>query len=100
MLVRVADTTGAIDGSLGDTANILVAILGKADQVESVLEDAQNAKSLGTEGIPIRVDRANDVLQPVRDDTKNIVSGLKDINKNLEAICNSPLLILLPPQQC
>jgi len=102
-LMNVTETTGQINTSLSGTSGLLGGIGGTATAVELELEEAQNLNSQGTEAIPVNVMRANEPLRDIRDDTGNIIGLLQDVNQNLEAICESALLMLLPPrmfQEC
>lgn len=93
-LVTIADQTEQISGSLADTSNVLTGVLNMAGQIEGTLEQTQNAGSLGTAGIPVRVDIANSVLGPAQGDTSNITARLVDVNGNLTSICTSiPLTV-------
>ncbi|MGE3286588.1 MAG: hypothetical protein AB7J32_10865 [Pseudonocardia sp.] len=99
-LVHVAEVGGKIDSSLADTTDILKVVLDRARAIDDKLEGIQSEDSDGTADIVKHIDIANGALGNVRDDTKGIVGGLKDVNKNLSAICGSPLLVALPPGQC
>jgi methyl-accepting chemotaxis protein len=100
ILVGVAGSTSNISSSLSDTTNILKTVLNSAGKINDTLRAAQRRDSEGTELIPINVDRVNRVLDPVQDDTHTVVGQLRGVNQNLTAICQSPLLLALPPFTC
>lgn len=96
-LVHVAETGGKIDSSLKDTTDVLKVVLDRAQEIDKTLVSVQGKDSNGTASIVNHIEIANGVLGDVRHDTENIVGGLKQVNQNLHAICNSALLQLLPP---
>lgn len=95
VLVNVTNTTGTIATSLVDTSNILQNVLGRATTIQNVLVATQRVDSQGTALIPINVARVNAILEPVQNDTSNIVARLGEVNANLTAICQSPVLRVL-----
>jgi len=97
-LVHVADVAGDIDSSLADTTDILKVVLDRARAIDDKLGGIRHSD--GTVAIVKHIEIANGALGDVRHDTKSIVGGLQDVNKNLTAICNTPLLAALPPHQC
>ena len=100
MLVGVAGTTGQIARALSDTADILRDVRSRAGRIHGELVAAERKDSEGTAEIPVNVRRVNDQLRPIRDDTGDIVGELRGVNKNLTAICQSPVLRLFPPFKC
>lgn len=95
ILVSASGSVRQISGSLSDTSNILRNVLGVAGRIDATLETAERPESLGTAEIPRRVAAANAVLGPIQADTSNISSALVGVNRNLTAICTSPLLTVL-----
>jgi methyl-accepting chemotaxis protein len=98
VLVNASDSVGTIESSLVDTTNVLVTVLDQAGAIRAELAETQSVNSLGTNLIWRNVDDANNVLDPAQADTSNIVGQLEGVNQNLEGICTSPVLMLLPPQ--
>ncbi len=99
-LVGASQSAAAISTSLVDTSNVLLNILGLAQSIDGTLEAAQNIDSRGTALIPVEVQRANSILQPVQNDTSTINLQLAEVNRHLTNICTSPTLSLLPPLRC
>ncbi len=88
-LAAIDASLGDTSGSLTDTSDVLAGILDLAGQVEATLEVAQQADSLGTSGIWLRVATANDPLAAARDDTGNIITSLTEVNEHLTSICQA-----------
>ena len=87
-LVNTSGMLKAIAPSLVDTGNVLGQILDRVTNIEGTLEDAQNpGDKLGSAGIIDRLKVANGLLQPAKDDTGNILGGLKSVNGSLASIC-------------
>jgi methyl-accepting chemotaxis protein len=99
-LVGASQSAAAISTSLVDTSNVLLNVLGLAQSIDGTLESAQNADSLGTALIPVNVQRVNNILQPVENDTSTINLQLAEVNRHLTNICSSLVLNLLPPFRC
>lgn len=97
VLVNATDSVGQIESSLVDTTNVLVTVLGQAGSIRGELAVTQVNDGQGTNSIFRNVDEANNVLDPAQADTSNIVGQLGDVNSNLDGICDSPALTLLPP---
>jgi methyl-accepting chemotaxis protein len=100
LAVGIGGSTGDISRSLADTTNILESVLDSAGGIRDALRGAERAASLGTADALNRVNRVNEVLHPVQDDTHTVTGQLGGVNQNLTAICQSPLLLALPPQAC
>jgi hypothetical protein len=87
-LVATSGMLKAIAPSLVDTGNVLGQVLDRVTNIELTLEDAQNpGDKLGSAGIIDRLKVANGLLQPAKDDTGNILFGLKNVNGSLANIC-------------
>lgn len=86
------DTTGVLQGtsaSLVDTSGTLVSVRDLASSIEGVLESAESpGDNLGSSDIFERVATANGILQPVKNDTGNIIPQLVSVNGHLTSICN------------
>ena len=94
------------DGSLKDTSGNLKSILGQANDIQSMLVDADDpADGKGVANIHQRVAFANGVgstgrfgtnphnLTAAEQDAQNIIAGLVDTNKHLTSICRSPAVL-------
>jgi hypothetical protein len=97
VLVGVSGTSGDISHSLTDTANILGAVNDRAGHINDTLHHVQHQ---GTSPSLDRVKHVNGILGPVQNDTHTVNNQLGGINQNLTAICQSPVLMLLPPLTC
>jgi ABC-type transporter Mla subunit MlaD len=97
VLVGVAGTSGDISHSLTDTANVLDSVKDRAGHINDTLHHVQHQ---GTSPILGRVKDVNGILGPVQDDTHTVNGQLGGVNQNLTAICQSPVLMLLPPLTC
>jgi hypothetical protein len=100
LLLGIAGSTTDISGSLSDTTNILESVQDSATRIRDALNGSERADSLGFAEDLNRVDRVNHVLSPVRADTHTTTGELVGVNHNLTAICQSPLLLALPPHTC
>jgi methyl-accepting chemotaxis protein len=100
LVVGIASSTGDISRSLADTTNILESVHDLTGRIRDTLWNAERASSLGTAGTLNQVNRVNEILRPVQGDTHTITRQLDGVNQNLTAICQSPLLLILPPQAC
>jgi ABC-type transporter Mla subunit MlaD len=100
LLRGIAGSTGDISRSLSDTTNILESVRDAAARIRDTLDGAERADSLGFAEDLNRVDRVNHVLHPIQGDTHTTTRGLVGVNHNLTAICQSPLLLALPPLTC
>jgi len=87
----LANTSGILGGitkSLVDTSNVLVSVKDRVVTVKGTLQEAQSSPDgLGAQSIWQKVEVANGVLQPAKDDTGNVTSGLKSVNGSLSSVC-------------
>jgi ABC-type transporter Mla subunit MlaD len=94
------------DGSLKDTSGNLKTVLGQAQDIRSLLVDADDPPDgKGVQNIHQRVAFANgqgatgrfgtnpNNLTAAEVDAKNIIAGLQDTNKHLTSICRSPAVL-------
>jgi hypothetical protein len=93
---RIIAELSTIDGHLSDvdsllqnTSGTLNSVLSQANSISTTLAAADNPPDgSGVQAIWKRVAVANGVLFPARNDTKNILAGLVEVNGHLSSICD------------
>ena len=113
-LTSIRNSLADTDASLKNTSGVLVTVLGRANNISSVLIQANRPagdcgggvpcgpQQLGVQNIHQRVDNANRTLQAAEQDTTNILNDLVSVNTHLLSVCNSPgaALVGVPQAGC